>query len=80
MVLRPDEPILYHYDRTTHDVTREVEFVTTIKTYHLLWIAVALIAAIAFPTLKPYMAIIAAALFVDLLWRCWATRKIGRRE
>lgn len=80
MVLRPDEPILYQYDRPMHDVARDIEFVTLIKTYRLLWIAVALITAIAFPILRPYMAIIAAALFVDLLYRCWATRKIGRGE
>jgi hypothetical protein len=78
MVLRPDEPTLYHYDRAMHDVTRDVEFVTIIKIYSLLGIAVTLIAAIAFPILRPYMAIVAAALFVDLLWRSWATRKIGR--
>lgn len=77
MVLRPDEPILYRYDRATHDVTRDIQFVTLIKCYRLLWIAVALIAAIAFPIAKPYMAVIAAVLFLDLLYRCWATRKIG---
>jgi len=80
MVLRPDEPILYHYNRAMHDVARDVELVTIIKMYRLLWIAVALLAAIPFPILRPYMAIIAAALLVDLLWRCWATRKIGQRE
>lgn len=78
MVIRPDEPILYRYDRAMHDVTRDIGFVTLIKGYRLLWIAVALIAAIAFPLLKPYLAIIATALFLDLLYRCWATRKIGR--
>jgi hypothetical protein len=79
MVLRPDKPILYHYDRATHDVARDVEFVTLIKIYRFLWIAVPLLAAIAFPVVKPYMAAIAIAATVDLLWRCWATRKIGQR-
>lgn len=78
MVIRPDEPILYRYDRAMQNVTGHTEFVTLIKSYRLLWIAVVLIAAIAFPFLKPYLAIIAAVLFVDLLYRCWATRKIGR--
>lgn len=78
MVIRPDEPILYRYDRAIHDVTRDIEFATLIKGYRLLWIAVALITAIVFPFLKPYLAIIAAALFLDLLYRCWATRKIGQ--
>ncbi len=78
VVLRPDEPLLYHYERATHDVRGDVQFVTLIKIYRLLWIAVPLIAAIAFPTLKVYMAAIAAVAAVDLLWRCWATRKIGQ--
>jgi hypothetical protein len=78
MVLRPDEPALFHYARAGRDLTRDVEFVTLIKGYRLLWVAVVLLAAIAFPILKPYVAFIAAALFLDLLYRCWATRKIGQ--
>jgi len=80
-VLRPDEPLLYHYERAlVHDVARDVEVVTLIKIYRFLWVAVPLLAAIAFPILKPYMAAIAIAAAVDLLWRCWATHKIGHRE
>jgi hypothetical protein len=78
MVLRPDEPILYNYARAERDVTRDVGVVTLIKIYGLLWVAVPLLAAIAFPMLWPYMAFLAAALMVDLLWRAWATRKIGQ--
>ncbi len=78
MVLRPDEPILYHFARAERDVTRDVEFATLIKIYRLLWIAVPLLAAIAFPVLRPYMAVIAALSTADLLWKCWATRKIWR--
>jgi len=78
MVLRPDEPILYRYDRSMHDVTRDVEFVTVIKIYRLLCIAVALIAAMTFQDFKPYMTILAAVLFVELLWMGWKTRRIGR--
>jgi len=81
LVLRPDEPLLYHYERAlVHDVARDVEVVTLIKIYRFLWVAVPLLAAIAFPILKPYMAAIAIAAAVDLLWRCWATHKIGHRE
>jgi hypothetical protein len=78
MVLRPDEPILYRYDRAVHDTTGDVELLTLIKIYRLLWIAVPLLGAIAFPRLWPYMAVVAAAAAADLLWKCWATRKIGR--
>ena len=77
MVIRPDVPILYDYDRSMHDVTRDVQFVTVIKAYRLLWVAVSLLVAIAFPMLRPYMAGLAVALMIDLLWRCWATRKVG---
>jgi hypothetical protein len=78
MVLRPDEPILYHFQRpASRDAMRDVEFVTVVKTYHLLWVTVPLLAAIAFPAARDYMAIAAALLGVDLLWRCWATRKVG---
>ena len=42
LVLRPDDPILYRYNRAMHDVTRYIAFVTVIKSYRLLWIAVAL--------------------------------------
>lgn len=78
MVLRPDEPILYHYNRVIHDATRDVQFITLIKAYRLLWIAVALLTAIAIPLLRSYMVIVAAFLFADLLYRIWVTRKIGR--
>jgi hypothetical protein len=77
MVLRADEPMLYRYQRAAHDVTRDVQFVTQIKIYGLLWVAVALLAAIAFPILRPYMAVVAAIAMADFLWKLWATRKIG---
>jgi hypothetical protein len=59
MVLRPDEPILYYYDRATaKDSVRDVQIITLIKAYRLLWIAVVLLAAIAFPAIREYMAIL----------------------
>jgi hypothetical protein len=79
MVLRPDEPILYYYDRaTSKDTVRYVQFVTLVKAYRLLWMVVVLLAAIAFPAIREYMAILAGALLFDLFWRIWATRKIGQ--
>jgi hypothetical protein len=79
MVLRPDEPILYYYDRaTSKDTVRDVLFVTLVKAYRLLWIAVVLLAAIAVPPIKEYMFILAGVLLIDLFWRIWATRKIGQ--
>src|SRR6185437_2818210 len=74
MVLRPDEPILYNYGRAERDVTRDVGFVTLLKIYRLLWIAVPLLAAIAFPMTWPYMAIFASLSAVNLLWTLWETR------
>ena len=78
MVLRPDEPILYDYARPqTRNVQQEIQFVTLLKSYRLLWIALPLLVAIAFPSLKEYMAIAAAALGANFLWLCWETRKLG---
>ena len=80
MVLRPDEPILYHYQRPeTRNVERQLQFVTLVKTYRLLWVAIPLLVAIAFPSLRDYMAVVAAALGFNVLWTCWATRKVGNR-
>jgi hypothetical protein len=78
MVLRPDEPILYHYERAAHDVKGDVQFVTLIKIYKLLWVTLPLLVAMAFPKLWPYMAVLAVILTADLLWASWATRKTGR--
>lgn len=79
MVLRPDEPVLYYYDRaTSKDRFRDVQFVTLVKAYRLLWIAVVLLTAIAFPLIREYMAMLAGVLLLDLFWRIWATRKVGQ--
>lgn|ERR1022692_2439427 len=81
MTLRPDEPILHYYERpTVRDAVKEVGFVTLIKMYRLLWVAVALLIAIAFPAIKEVMGIVAGILLVDVLWRWWATRKVGQSD
>lgn len=78
MVLRSDEPILYHYERpSTQDSVRDVQFVTVVKTYRLLWITIPLLVAIAFPSIRNYMGIAAAVLGVILLALCWTTRKVS---
>jgi hypothetical protein len=59
MVLRPDEPILYYYDRaTSKDSMRDMQFVTLVKAYRLLWIAVVLLGAIALPAIREYLFIL----------------------
>jgi hypothetical protein len=79
MVLRPDEPILYYYDRaTSKDSVRDLQLVTLVKMYRLLWIAVVLLAGIILPVIREYMFILAGVLLFDLVWRIWATRKIGQ--
>jgi hypothetical protein len=81
MVLRPDEPILYHYERPqVSDVERQLEFVTLVKMYRLLGIAIPLLMALAFPSIKEYMAIASAVLGIEFLWCCWATRKVGKSQ
>jgi len=117
MVLRPDEPILYAFERpqapgpdiqqlpscaaspgevntygsqdsglgnfpmlsrpTARDI-HEMQSTTLLKTYRLLWVALPLLVAIAFPSVKDYMAIAAAILGASFLWFCWETRKVGR--
>jgi hypothetical protein len=47
------------------------------RIYRLLWVAVPLLAAVAFPILRPYIAVVTTVFMVDLLWRCWVTRKVG---
>ena len=79
MVLRPDEPILYFYGRPqTRDVLRELQTVALVKMYRLLWVAMPLLVAIVFPSIRDYMAVAAVILGLDVLWREWATRKVGR--
>lgn len=79
MVLRPDEPILYHYERSqARDIAREVQLVTTLKMYRLLWVALPLLGALAFPSIRDYMAIATLGLGASFLWLCWVTRKVGR--
>lgn len=79
MVLRPDEPILYYYQRpTTKDVMKDIAFVISVKSYKLSWMAVVLLVAIAFPVTNVVMGIVAVILFVDLLWRIWLTRNVGQ--
>lgn len=79
MVLRPDEPILYFYDRPRQrDILRELQTVTLVKMYRLLWVAISLLVGIVFPIIREYMAIAAGVLLLDVLWRAWATRKVGQ--
>jgi hypothetical protein len=81
MVLRPDEPMLYYFHRPTiRDVAKDVEFVTIIKLYRLLWVVVALLFGLVFSPLREIMGIVGALLLVDVLWRAWATRKIGSND
>jgi hypothetical protein len=78
MVLRPDEPILYHYAPPgTNDVERALQLITLVKAYRLLWLVIPLLVAVVFPALKYYMAVAAAVLGLNLLWTIWTTRKAG---
>lgn len=79
MVLRPDEPILYHYERPqVGNTERDLQLVMLAKMYRLATVAIPLLAAIGFPSIRNYLAIAAVALGVDFVWLCWNTRKIGR--
>jgi hypothetical protein len=75
MVLRPDEPILYYYERP--QARDQLRLVTQVMTYRLLWVATPALVAIAFPSLKTYMAIVSLVAVIELLRTLWATRKKG---
>lgn len=78
MVLRPDEPILYHYQRPRRrEALSEVRLLTLAKIYRLVMVALPLLVAVVFPSLRGYAAIAAAALGVEFLMLCWRTRKVG---
>lgn len=77
MVLRPDEPILYNFERQQPDVLPAVTFVTLRKIYYILWVTIVLMAGIAFPSLGIYTAIAAIILIANLLLFSWTTRKVG---
>jgi hypothetical protein len=77
MVLRPDQPILYHYERPDgRDILRVRQYVTLLKTYRLLCVALPLLVAIVFPSIEYVMAIAAAALGASFLLLWWRARKI----
>jgi hypothetical protein len=81
MVLRPDEPILYSFERpqaAAPDILGQIQSITVLKIYRLLGVALPLLVAVAFPSVKEYMAIAAAVLGVNFLWLCWSTRKVGK--
>jgi hypothetical protein len=78
MVLRPDEPTLFHYERPQkRDVAKDIELITQVKTYRLLWVVITLLAAVAFPFIREVMGVVAVLLVIDVLYRCWATRKVA---
>jgi hypothetical protein len=79
MVLRPDEPILYHYQRPqVRDAVGEIGLLTVAKIYRLVMVEIPLLVALAFPSIRDYAGIAAAALGVEFLLLCWRTRKVGR--
>jgi len=79
MVLRPDEPILYHFERPqARNIEREIRLVTQAKIYRLLLVALPLLAALDFPSYKDYLAGAAIGLGISFLWFLWQTRKIGQ--
>ena len=70
---------LYYYDRATaKDSVGNLQLVTLVKMYRLLWIAVVLLAGIILPGIREYLFILAGVLLFDLFYRIWATRKVGQ--
>ena len=76
MVLSPYEPPLYHYTRETgeraQNPTPELLAMTS-------WVVIPILAAIAFPSLRLYMAIAALVLAVPWAFACWRILKSEKR-
>jgi len=47
MVLRPDEPLLYFFERPTRDSIPDVTLAVLFRLYALLWVLVPVLAAVA---------------------------------
>lgn len=78
MVLRPDEPLLYRYERAPIGNMEKIsqrQSVTLLRAYKLLLVILPLLVSIAFPSIRTPMAAVAGALGLDFLWVCWATRE-----
>lgn len=77
MALRPDEPVLYHFERSpAPDLTPTAQFSVLMKIYRLLGVAVALLIARLFPLVEIPMLILAAIAGLDLIRVWWVTRKL----
>jgi hypothetical protein len=81
MVLRPDEPILYFFERPRAgegQKTFEVLALVTLgKIYRAIWVALALLAASAYPPLREIMVTVAIMLFFNLLLFSWMNRHMA---
>jgi len=81
MLLRPDDPTLFHYEKPQHvkPIQNQRELfnaVTLVKIYQLLWVLVPLLVGLAFPVTHDLMMWVALLLGIRVLWTEWATRKI----
>ena len=83
MVLSPHKPLLYHYARETEERTQTPTPELLARTS---LVVIPILAAIAFPSLRPYFAIAATVLSVPWAFACWRilrtknSRGHGERE
>ncbi|MHB1958725.1 MAG: hypothetical protein ACYCO5_06805 [Acidobacteriaceae bacterium] len=68
MVLSPLEPTLYHYTREAEERAQNPTPELLVRTS---WVVIPLLAAIAFPSLRLYLAITSLALAVPWAFACW---------
>lgn len=73
MMLSPHKPPLYHYVRETEERTQNPTPELLAKTS---LVVIPVLAAIAFPSLRPYFAIAAAVLSVPWAFACWRILRI----
>jgi hypothetical protein len=75
MVLSPDEPPLYHY---TREAGERVQNPTPELLVSTSWVVIPILAAIAFPSFRLYLAIAALALAVPWAFACWRILRTSR--
>jgi hypothetical protein len=79
MVLRPDQPVLYQFERSSaKDVLRPLQTASIVKCYKLLWVIACLVAARLLPDWGWVFIIAAVGCLLDLFVYAWRTRNIGQ--
>lgn len=79
MVLRSDEPLLFHFERSSRqDILRPLQTVYIVKCYKLLWVIGCLLGARLVVEWSWIFIVAALGCLANLLLYSWQTRNIGQ--